>query len=417
MPNPRTIGVLVIVACFLFGMVSRGLAESFTVFLLPLSADLGWPRKDLTGIYSVIMLTAGMTSPLAGYLFDRWGPRLLYLLGIVALAGGLLTASTAASRWQFYLGLSVPVGFASASLGNVPHTALLSRWFDKSFTTVTALVYSAMGIGTFTILPLSQIVIDAAGWRDAYRWLAGIACVVLGLVIAALPWRTIARGRPQQAESGQVDSDPALPDRAAPPPAASERWTARRVAATPAFWGLFSVYFFTAVGIYAMVVQVVAYLTSIGFAALTAASAFGSTGMLTPVGMLGAGWLADRLGRRNTVMATYVLTLSGLAVLYVMQWYPAPWLLPVFVVCMGLTLGSRGPLVSTTTATLFRGPNVGAILGAVSLGGGLGGATGSLISGALFDLTGDYHAVLVFAIAGVALGSTPFWLVRALAQR
>lgn len=408
MPSLRTTGVFVIVACFLFGMVSRGLAESFTVFLLPLSADFGWPRKDLTGVYSLIMLTTGLASPFAGHLFDRWGPRGLYVLGIAALAGGLLTASVAAARWQFYLGLSIPVGFATASLGNVPHTALLSRWFDKSFSTVTAVVYSAMGVGTFVMLPLSQIIIDAVGWRDAYRWLAGLAIVGLGALILVLPWKTMAQGKlaPPEAE----------PDRAAPPPT-TEPWTARRVVATPAFWGLFSVYFFTALGIYAMVVQAVAYLTSVGYAPLTAASTYGSTGMLTPVGMLGAGWLADRLGRRNTVMATYALTLTGLLILYVMQWYPAHWLLPVFVVCMGLTLGSRGPLISTTTATLFRGPNVGAILGAVSLGGGLGGASGSLISGALYDWTGGYNAVLLFAIFGVAMGSTPFWLVRALSQR
>ena len=62
-------------------------------------------------------------------------------------------------------------------------------------------------------------------------------------------------------------------------------------------------------------------------------------------------------------------------------------------------------------------PRFGAILGAVSVGGGLGGASGSLISGALYDWTGDYNAVLLFAIFAVALGSTPFWLVRALAQR
>ncbi len=405
MPPPRTLAFIIVAVCFLFGMVSRGLAESFTVFLLPLSAEFGWPRNSLTGIYSVIMLTAGLSAPLAGHLFDRWGPRRLYLLGILALAGGLLVASMATARWHFYLGLSVPIGFAGAALGNVPHTALLSRWFDKNFSTVTALVYSAMGIGTFTVLPLSQVLIDGAGWRQAYVWLGAAAFVILGILIVFLPWKRLAhdgRDRTDQATTAHAGGEP---------------WTFAAVARNPAFWGLFSVYFFTAVGIYAMVVQVVAYLTSVGYSALTAASAFGFTGILTPVGMLSAGWLADRLGRRNTVMATYVLTLAGLLCLYVMQFHSAPWLLPLFVICTGLTLGSRGPLVSTTTATLFRGPNVGAILGAVTLGGGLGGACGSWISGALYDWSGDYNAVLIFSIIGVALGSTPFWLVRALAQR
>jgi hypothetical protein len=57
---------------------------------------------------------------------------------------------------------------------------------------------------------------------------------------------------------------------------------------------MFGVFFFTSVAVYAVSLQAIAYLVEIGFDPLRAASAFGFTGMLSVVGMVAAGWLADR---------------------------------------------------------------------------------------------------------------------------
>ncbi len=397
----------VVAVSFLLGMVSRGTGETFTVFLLPLDRELGWDRASLTAIYSLMLLGSGLAAPLAGVLFDRLGPRRLYLLGALMLGGATFTASIAETRWQFYLGFSLPLGFAGAALGNVPHVALLSRWFTRRLGSVTGLVYSAMGVGPMLMVPLAQFLIDSGGWRQAYQWLAGGITAVLLAVLLLAPWGRLAAGDP---ESGTAP-------RFARASEDFEAWTLGGAVRSIPFWGLCWTYFFTALGGFAVVVQLVAYLVASGFSPLVAATAFGFIGSLMPIGMIGSGLVSDRASLRGTLAVTYTLTLSGIVVLFLLGSAPSPWLLVVLVGCLGLSMGSRGPVVSTIASRLFRGRQVGSILGVITLAGGLGGALGSWASGLLYDLTGGYTAMLAFAFFFVALGSTPFWFVPALARR
>ena len=76
-------------------MIGRGFAESYVVFLLPMERDLGWTRSEMTSVYSIYLLVNGLSSPIVGALFDRWGPRALYTCGMASLAGAYLLAPQA----------------------------------------------------------------------------------------------------------------------------------------------------------------------------------------------------------------------------------------------------------------------------------------------------------------------------------
>jgi len=182
-----------------------------------------------------------------------------------------------------------------------------------------------------------------------------------------------------------------------------------------AFWGLFTIFFFTAVSTFATTIQVPAYLVSLGFAPIAAATAFGMLGLVSTVGMVLSGTFADRLGRRPTATTTYSLTIGGLVLLWLLGTWPSIGVLALFVAAFGIAMGSRGPLVSELSAKLYGSGRAGAIYGAVTLGMGLGASIGSWISGLLFDLTGDYAAVFVFSAVAALLGLAQFWLVPALA--
>lgn len=404
----RHLAMLLVPVCFLLGAVSRGLVESFTVFLLPLQQDLGSDRAAIAAIYSTSSFVTGLSAPLAGRLFDRVGPRALYGLGLVLLIAGSLAASFAATAWQLQLALGLCFGFAGSALGNVPHSALLARWYRNRLSMVVAVVYASIGIGIVGVVPLAQILIEHVGWREAYRWL-GLLAVALLPLLAVLPWRRIALGDPGLKQPRPDTPTPAVAT-------AQEGWTLRRAAATPAFWGLFSVFFFTAIGVYAVSVQAVAYLVEIGYAPLEAASAWGFVGLLAPVGMLGFGALDSLIGRHASVALTYLLTIGSIVALWLLGLWRSPVLLVAFIVALGVTYGSRGPLVSAMAARLFAGRNLGTIYGSVALGGGIGGAVGSFLGGALHDLTGGYDAVFAVAIVSAILGATPFWTIKALGR-
>ncbi|MEA2777403.1 MAG: hypothetical protein QOF90_2809, partial [Acetobacteraceae bacterium] len=78
----------------------------------------------------------------------------------------------------------------------------------------------------------------------------------------------------------------------------------------------------------------------------------------------------------------------------------------------GLTWGARGPAITAKTADLFPGPNLGAILGVITIGTGLGAAGGSWLAGFVFDATGSYRVAFGLSILFYIGGSVAFWALR-----
>ena len=391
--HDTALGVLAL--CAVLNLVSRGVGESFAVFLLPLDLDFPGERASLTGIYSVYMLAQGLAAPAIGVLFDRLGPRAVYCAGLAIFALAYLLAGAAASLWQIYLALGLLAGVGVAALGVTPSSALVSRWFPRRLPRAMGVLYAALGIGMLILAPTSQWLIDSVGWRNAYRIFA--AALFLFLVLLLLvPWRKVAAGHPEY----RIQRDR---QRAHHP-----QWNLRLALQTPAFWGLFAIFFVTAVSTFGVNVQAVAYLVDVGFSALEAASIYGIAGVMSVFGMLGAGFFSERYGERLVATVCYSCTILGILALALLQWQPVYPLAIAFIVLFGTMQGSRSPLIATLVARLFAGAGVGSIYGGVVLAMGLGGAAGSLIAGLLHDLTGGYGAGFLVAVLGAAAGIALF---------
>jgi MFS family permease len=397
-PTRTALGVLAI--CFALSVLGRGLGESFTVFLLPISESFGWDRAEVVSVYSLSALAGGLASPLIGRLFDYSGPRGVYSLGLLLFGGAFLFAANASQLWQIQLSVGVGVGFGIALIGNVPNSILLGRWFGPRLPTAMAVVYSATGAGVLVLLPASQVLIDHVGWRGTYQ-IFGAAALLLLLPLLILPWRLFSMGLPHLTKPATAD-------------VADEGWTLGSAIRHHAFWALFSTFFFTAIGMYAIAPQVVAYLIDAGFPPLQAATAWGFSGVVLLFGMLGVSWLDGIIGRRPSVLFSYALSIVGIGLLWLLQWYPNFWILTGFVVCFGSMIGSRGPLLTATAMKLFRGKRVGTIYGSIAIGSGLGAAVGSWSGGLIHDISHSYNPLLAFALVAVILGMIPFLVVPAL---
>ena len=398
--KPARVALNVLALCFVLSVFGRGLGESFTVFLKPISESFGWDRAQVVSVYSLTALAGGLAAPLIGRLFDRSGPRAVYSLGLLLLGGAFLVGAHSQHLWQFQLSLGLCVGTGIAFIGNVPNSILLGRWFGPRLPTAMAVVYSATGAGVLILLPASQILIDHIGWRDAYQ-VFGIASLLLLVPLLLLPWRLFSTGSPHLAKSATAD----LVD---------EGWTLLSAMRHHAFWALFATFFFTAIGMYSISPQVVAYLIDAGFEPLQAATAWGFSGIVLLFGMLGVSWLDGIIGRRPSVLFSYAVSILGIVMLWLLQWYPNFWLLSGFVVCFGSMIGSRGPLLSATAMKIFRGKHIGTIYGAISFGSGLGSAFGSWGGGLIHDWTHSYNPLIAFALVSVVLGMIPFLVVPAL---
>src|SRR6478672_2008752 len=107
--KPARVALVVLALCFALSLLGRGLGESFTVFLKPISETFGWDRAEVVSVYSLTALAGGLSAPLIGRLFDHSGPRTVYSLGLLLLGGAFLTAAFADRLWQFQISVGLCV--------------------------------------------------------------------------------------------------------------------------------------------------------------------------------------------------------------------------------------------------------------------------------------------------------------------
>ncbi len=399
--TPR-LALTVLSLAFLLMALARGMSETFTVFLLPVSTTFGWDRAQTVSVYSIGALCVGLAGPFVGRLFDHSGPRAVYAIGLLLLGAGFSAAAYARELWQLQVCVGLAGGLGSACLGQVTGSLLVSRWFARRLPIALAVVSSAAGAGVLLLVPLAQLLVDWAGWRGAYHVLGG-AMLAAVVPLLALPWRRITAGGRHGAPAAQARQS-------------DDTWTLGSALRHHAFWALFCIFFFTSLGMFSISVQVVTYLIEAGFAPLQAATAWGFSGVLLLIGMLTVSWLDGLLGRRRAILLAYGLTIAGIAMLWSLSRTPSIWLLAGFLICFGSTMGSRGPLVAASAMSIFRGRRVGTIMGAITVGQGIGSALGSWAGGLLHDWSQSYDLVFAFALASVVLGMTPFLIAPALRQ-
>jgi MFS family permease len=397
----RRTAVAALVVCFALNMLGRGMSDTYTVFLLPLQHEFGWSRSQLTGVYSLYLLVSGFTSPLVGHVFDRLGARWVYGAGLALLGTAFLLSGSLTGLWQFYLLIGVAVGVGAALTGMVPASGLLARWYRARLSTAIGVVFSAVGAGAITLVPLAQWLEERYDWHVAYRVLGALLVVALPVLLVLVPWGRITAGHPAYRPEARET-------------ASRQGWTLRAAMRTPIYRGMAQAFFCTATGMFVIIVQTVAFLIDAGFSPLVAASAFGFVGMFSVASVTGSGILSEHFGYRQTVTASFAGTATGIGLLIILAQAPSTLLLMAYVAVFGLCQGVRGPIISSVCTRHFAGPRVATIYGTIYAMNALGAAFGSLAGGVLHDLTGGYRTGFVFALCFIALAAAPFWTVPAL---
>jgi MFS family permease len=391
----------VLATVFLFNLLGRGSGDTYAVFLLPLEREFGWARSQLTSVYSMYLLVGAFIAPLAGTLFDRYGPRTTYSGGLLCLSAAFFLASSLGNLWQFYLFVGVMIGVGVGLVGMVPASALLTRWYRVRLSTAIGIAFSASGMGGLIFVPLTQGLIGAYDWRTTYRILAALLLVAVPFALFAIPWKRFVMGL-QDSISARDARHP------------GEGWSVRSAMRTRLYWALVQVFFFTATAMFIVLVQAVVYVIDIGFSPIAAATAYGVTGMLSVVSVSLSGLLAERFGFRQVVSASFAGTATGVLVLLALSYQASAALLALFVLVFGLCMGVRGPIISAIATRQFAGPRVATIYGTIYSANAIGAAFGSLMGGVLHDLTGGYRTGFALSVCAVAMAVAPFWTVPAL---
>ncbi len=155
---------------------------------------------------------------------------------------------------------------------------------------------------------------------------------------------------------------------------------------TPHFWLLFLVYVFTGLGSFLVALHQLAFAVTIGFDKLYAAEVLGLGAFLSLPGVIITGMLSDYVGRELSAVVTYGTSIFGVACAMLITSPDQHLLLWLHSCFFGLTWGARGPAITAKTADLFPGPQLGTILGVITIGTGIGSASGSWLAGWSFDV-------------------------------
>ena len=313
-----------------------GVWFSYAVFFVAMLEAFDWSRGGAAMAFSVGNVVQAATSPLVGGLTDRWGPRVVVVGGLIAMAVGLAACSLVQALWHLIVLFGVIVGFGVGLAGQVSHAALLSRWFVKRRGTIIGFAFAGMGLGVKVMGPLSQALMSRLGWRYAF--------VALGAVTALYAFSVLLTLRNQPGDVGQQPygtGEPVERSEAAPPQEAP--WTVRQALRTRHFWALALAQVLIPLGIFPVSVHQVAYLTDLGFSRVLAAGVLGYMGVMSSCGRMLFGALSDRLGRFGGVALSVVFSQLGILALLMLDDASVTWPLYFYAVCFGLGYGARGP--------------------------------------------------------------------------
>lgn len=375
----------VLAAAFAGVMVSFApiIPYTFSLFLDPLHAAFGWKREAMDGAFALAAITVAFVSPLIGILLDRYPPRRIILPGILVFAVALATLSRLTSHIvQFYATFFV-IGLVANATAQFAYTRTILTWFTTHRGMALALLLTGSGIGSILIPPLTEWMIQRHGWRSGFLLLGSIA--ILGLPLAAI----LVRNRPEAAiVQAEHHSDIGM--------------TVPAALRTAAFWILAFITILSAFSENGLVTNLASILTQHGVLVATAAFALSVRGGAGIIGRLGIGFAIDRVSPER--IQSFVLALAATGTL-ILAFAGTAWTALLGATILGVGLGSEADVGPYLLARYFGRRNFSVLYGLTWTAYAIGGATGPLWIGHLYDRAGAYLPRFIVYLAAVAFGA------------
>jgi MFS family permease len=406
---PFFYGWVIVVVTFVTMGIGVNARTAFSLFYPPILQEFGWERGVTAGAFSFGFVVSAIASPLIGRLMDRGGPRAVMELGIALMGGGLLLAPLTSAPWHLYVTIGVMVGAGSVCLGYSGFSLFLPNWFVRRRGLAIGIAFAGVGIGSVTLLPWVQYVIEQTGWRTA--------CTSIGLMVLIVlaPINLLLRKRPE--DIGLLPDGEAAPTATSAKPVSNvvdpvwvaTEWTLSRALHTARFWWICLGYFCGLYIWYAVQVHQTKFLLDIGFSPNVGVWALGVVSLLGIPGQIVLGHASDRIGRE----AIWAISCLGFAIcfaaLVALKFYPSLWLVYLMVFTQGALGYGLTSIMGAVVLEIFQGANYGSIFGTIMLSALAGGAAGPWVTGLLHDLTGTYTIAFAIGIAVSLLSAFAIW--------
>lgn len=370
--------ITAIVCASLAVMLSMGIRSSFGLFLKPMSETLGTGREVFSLGSAISNLMFGL--PIIGIMADRFGARMVIILGSLTYVIGLWMMANVLSAFGLYISFGVLVGFGLSAttyvvvLGSVGQLVPPERR-SQTFGIITALGSSGM----FVMPPIAQILLDNFGWQSALLVLAIFAALPLFLAFG-LP------GKPGEridaAQTTEVEE-----------PFIQVMNKARQ---NGSYWLLIAGFFVCGFHVAFIGTHLPAYLEDQGILNIGGA-VLSLVGVFNMVGSYLFGWLGDRYRKKYLLSFLYFARAVVIAIFITLPITATSAL--VFGAAIGFLWLATVPLTSGAIAQIFGSRYLSTLYGFVFFSHQIGAFIGVWYGGRVFDETGSYNVIWYAAIA------------------
>ncbi len=376
-----------------------------SIFQAPVTHEFGWSQTKYSTVLTLGALVLVFGGPFAGRVFDRYGVRKFTIASILLM--GLLLISLhwqTSSIGQFYATYCL-IQFLGFGTSSIAYSRIVARWFRARRGQAFGTALAGVGVGGAVLSALSQSLISAVGWRDAYVGLGlFLICVVVPIVFLWL------RDNPEDIGLG-VDGvaleTASIPGVEAPSPVSSQLvgLTAGETRRTGLFWYMMVPFFIMGLGTGGIMLQLFPILLSHGISAQQAAAIQGALGLALIAGRAFAGALMDRFFAPYIAASSLLFPLFGSALLAL--GVNGLWAL-IAALCIGLSTGAEVDIVAYLITRYFGtraySENYGWLYGGWALGAGLA----PMLSAQAMDRLGSFSPALwlyvgMFAVAAAML--------------
>lgn len=354
---------------------------AFALFMDPMGRDLGWSKPELTAAYSLGLVASGAVAVPLGRLIDLGYGRTVMTAGSV-LAAALFALWSRVESYPAFVLIWLGLGATMSAVLYDPGFAILIRRLGPGARRGITAMTLVGGLASTVFLPVTHLLIEAFGWRNALLGLAAsnlcVCAAIHGLVIPPQAPRSAGKPHPVQ-PSG-----------------------AGRVLRKAAFWSFVATVLLQGVLATGFSIHLIPLLVERGFTLDAAVAAFAVIGPAQVAARLLVAFGERALGLKAVGLLSMVLWVLAFALL---PFVPAgSWLVVAFGAMYGAANGLMTILRALLPPELFGREDYGTIQGFIAAPSTFVRAAAPFAIGALWAWSGGYGSVLAIAV-GMALAS------------
>lgn len=366
---------------FLSGMVTFG----FPAFYPSIIETFGWSRTEIVLGNTFMSWTFGGMGLVWGMGIDKYGVRVVLLIGTICVALSYLLFMRMSALWELYA-ISLIFGAGLPAMGYLSNQVLQSRWFVRRRGLAVGVVTAASALGGAVAPTLITFLIMRVDWRNTMG-LLDIVLWTIPLLLIIL----IVRERPESLglyPDGEASAATTANFRQAKLLSTASVKSFREILLSLAFWSMFVALFFGGGTVGTTLQLLIVYLRDAGFSPQMAASALSLELGLSFIARLLFGALSDRYSARRISIVSFVLLGVSPLLLFFTD---IPGMLILFAVLHGLGHGGIVAAIPLMPMEAFgTGKFVGRLLAITHLAYVSGAGIMPVVASRIFDTTGSY---------------------------